>query len=141
MGLVGDALYPGTVGHVVKNALGERRRLLEHHAHPIPEGQRVHFLEDILSFEQDLPFHPAAGHPVVHPVQGLQQGALAASGRPDQGGDLIAFHLHIDVLQGLVFPIVQVQVLDIEDQRFRRNGSVSLLTHLQFPPSSFPVSS
>ena len=58
------------------------------------------------------------GDQVVHPVQGAQKGGLAAAGGADQGGDLVGGNVDVDILQRVIFPVVQVQVTGGEDGVF-----------------------
>ena len=74
-------------GHVVVDGHGgERRRALEHHAHPAPHGDGVEpAAVDVLAVEQHRPRHPAAVGQLVHAVQAAQERALAAARRADDG--------------------------------------------------------
>ena len=84
--LVGDerfvalAVDAQAVGHVFKNRLRERRRLLEDHAHA---AAQVHHIEiggvDVLLVQRDQAFGAGAGDKVVHAVEAAEERALAAS--------------------------------------------------------------
>ena len=73
--------WSGAVGHVVVNGHGEGIGLLEHHADLLAQPSDVQVLvKDVLPFEADVPLDMHPGDQVVHPVQGLQKGRLAAAG-------------------------------------------------------------
>ena len=103
---VADAVGPGAVGHVVVNGHGEGIGLLEHHADLLAQPGDVQVLvKDVLPFEADVPLDMHPGDQVVHPVQGLQEGRLAAAGGADEGSDLVDGDVHVDVLQRVVAPV------------------------------------
>ena len=89
------------IGDVFKDALRERRRLLEYHAYAVPQGQGIDFLENILAFKEDLARNAAAFYPVVHAVQRLEERRFSAARRPDEGRNFVFIYLHGNILQRL----------------------------------------
>src|SRR5690606_551749 len=88
---VGEPVDARAIGDVLIDRLGERVRLLEHHADPGPQFDHVDALVvDILAVERDLAGDAAALDGVVHAVEAAQERRLAAAGRADQRGDAVA---------------------------------------------------
>ena len=103
--LAADPVGPGTVGHIVIDGHGKGIGLLEHHADAAAQvGDVLAGGIDVLSpVEQGaVDLHP--GDQVVHPVDGPQEGGLAAAGGPDKGGDLVLRDLDADVLEAWFSP-------------------------------------
>ena len=83
---------------------------------PIFLAEVIHVgFENVLS----LVCHPAGdlhgGDQVIHPVQGLQEGGLAAAGGADQGGNGFFGDLNINMLQSLGLAVPEIQVIDSND--------------------------
>src|SRR6266511_1421957 len=111
----GDA-WP--VGDVVVDGLGERVGFLEDHADQPAYLDRVDLpVVEVLAVVGDAAGDPGAGDEVVHPVQGPQDGGLAASGRSDQGGDLVLVDGDVHAADGLV-----VAVEDADPGQFQHRG-------------------
>ena len=109
--LVVHTVQPGAVGDVIVDAHGEGVGLLEHHAHPAAQLGGLHLAgKDILPFQADIALDADPGHKVVHPVQGLQEGGLAAAGGADKGRDLPLAHVQRNIFQRLEIPVPEVQV-------------------------------
>ena len=114
--LVVHTVQPGAVGDVIVDAHGERVGLLEHHAHPAAQLGGLHLAgKDILPFQADIPLDADPGHKVVHPVQGLQEGGLAAAGGADEGRDLPLAHVQRNIFQRLEIPVPEVQVFGCDN--------------------------
>src|SRR3546814_12925059 len=64
-----------------------------------------------VAVEGDLAGHAAALDNVVHPIDAAQAGRLAATGRADEGTHLVLVDIDIDVLQGVVVAVVDVDVV------------------------------
>jgi hypothetical protein len=62
----------------------------------------------------DLALDPCPRDQVVHPVQAADQGALAAAGRADEGGDLVLVDLEVHAAQGQEAAVVHVDVVEPE---------------------------
>ena len=133
--LLRDAVGAGAVGDVVVDGHGEGVGLLEHHADLLAQPGHVHAgVVDLLAPVLDGAGDLDAGHQVVHPVQGLEEGGLAAAGGADEGGDLLLGNVDIHALQGLGVPVPQVQIPGGEDDV---SSIRSLLTFsLAFLPTS-----
>ena len=102
----------GAVGHIVIDAHGEGIGLLKHHTHFLPQVVYVlTFGKDVLALEGDLAGDFYLGNQIVHPVQGLQEGGLAAAGRPDKGGNAVFRDVHVDILQCLKLAVPKAQIL------------------------------
>ena len=107
---------PRAVGDVFVNAARKRIGFLEHHADPPAEFHAVHLRAvDLDAIDPDAAARdPGAGDEVVHPVEAAQQGGLAAAGRADEGGDLVALDVHVDVLQRGGLAIAEIHVLHLD---------------------------
>ena len=109
---------PGAVGHVVIDAHGEGIGLLEDHADLLAQPGGIHAGGiDILPAVVDLALDADAGDQVVHAVEGLEEGGLAAAGGPDEGGDLVGGDVHIHAVEGVVCAVPQIQILYFNDGR------------------------
>ena len=107
-------------GDIVVDGHGERRRLLEHHAHL--GAKQIEILlgaQDVLAVEHHLALGPLIGIKVVDAVQDAQQRGLAAARRPDKGRHLVLQQIDVDVRQGAVSPVIEIQPLD-RDLLFHR---------------------
>ena len=56
---------------------------------------------------------------VVHAVEAPQHGGLAATGRPDERGDLVLADVEVDVMHGPEVAVVDVEVGDVEHDPLR----------------------
>ena len=99
------------VGDVLVDRLGERIRLLEHHA---DAGAQLHHVQrgvvDVLPVDDDLAGDAAALDRVVHAVDAAQEGRLAAARRPDQAVTARS-GMSRRRLQRLLVAVVDVDVL------------------------------
>ena len=99
----GEAVDARAVGDVLVDRLGEGVGLLEHHA---DAGAQLHHVHrggvDILAVELDPALDARARDGVVHPVEGAQEGRLAAARRADEGGDVLAADVDRDVVDRLL---------------------------------------
>ena len=111
LGPIADAMGSGAVGDVVVNAHGEGIGLLENHADLLAQAVDLR-VEDVLPlvFYFTGDFH--AGNQVVHPVQGFQEGGLAAARGADQGGDGLFRNVQLNVVQGLGLTVPEIHVPD-----------------------------
>ena len=64
----------------------------------------------------DLALDAGARDEVVHPVEATQHRGLAATGRADERGDLVAVDLEVDVAHGPERAVVHREVVDVEDR-------------------------
>src|SRR5664280_255081 len=104
---------PDAEGDILENRHRERRRLLKHHADL--GAQQIEVLrrrQNILVVELYMPAGALVRIEVVHAVEDAQQRGLAATGRTDEGGHLALIQRAIDVLQGTVIAIKEIQVPD-----------------------------
>src|SRR6202161_3296566 len=89
----------------------KRRRFLEHHADPRAQEIEIELgIEDVGGIQHQLAGGALSRIEVVHPVENPQQGRLPAAGRTDEGGDAIGAEREIDVLQRVVFAVIEIQV-------------------------------
>ena len=103
---------PPEVGHVVIDGHGEGIGLLEHHADLLAQPRHVHAgVVDLDAPVLDGAGDLDAGHQVVHPIQGLEEGGLAAAGGADEGRHLLLGDVHAHVLEGLRRAVPEVQPL------------------------------
>ena len=111
---------------VVENAHRERVGLLEHHADVTAHHHRVDALAvDILAEEVHMALETEALDQVVHAVEAAQHGALAATGRADEAGDLVLLDRHMAVAHGqevAVENLVQLAVHDHGGVGLERGG-------------------
>ena len=111
-----DAADAQPVRDVLVDALGERVGLLEHHADPHADFDRVDARADevqLVGVQDDLALVAVVGVQVVHAVEAAQQRALAAAAGADQRGDAVLGDGHVDVLQRLERAVVEAEVADL----------------------------
>jgi hypothetical protein len=102
---------------VVVDRLRERVRPLEDHPDPPPNGDRVDVpAEQVDAVVDHRSLGDEARDQVVHAVQAADEGALAAPGRPDDGGDEVLVDLHRHVADGGVRAVASRQLPDLEDR-------------------------
>jgi hypothetical protein len=102
------ASYAKARRDVLKNRLGKRIRLLEHHPDPQPNQNGIgRWADNVLSFgeQDDLASICISRVKVMHPVETAKQGALAASRRPDERRHLSLRNWQIDGVQGAEIPV------------------------------------
>ncbi len=117
--LLVDALDAQAVDHVFVDGLGERVRLLEHHAYAAAQlGNVFAFAVDVVAVQVDGAFYAATVHQVVHAVEGAQQGRLAAARRADEGSDALLGDIHADVEQRLFVAVEQAQARHFDGHGF-----------------------
>ncbi len=105
-------------GDVVEDRHRERGRLLEHHAHAGAQHRQVQLgLQDVVAVEQDLALGALARIEGVYPVDGAQQGGLAAAGGADQGGDVVGLDRQADRMERAGLAVEEVEVADMELDR------------------------
>src|SRR5882724_10270341 len=99
----------------------KRRRLLEHHADPRPQQIEVEtWIEDVGMVQHQLAGGALPRIEIVHPVENAQERRLAAARRADEGRDAVGAKREVDVLQRVVFAIVEIQIA--RDHLRRRLG-------------------
>ena len=105
------------------------KQLLEDHADALAEFDDIHArVVDVHPVDADLAGGDMrAVDQVVHAVEAAQQGALAATGGPDEGGDLPLLDVEGDVVQRARGAVVEIDVVDLDDGAVggtdRRGGS------------------
>ena len=67
-----------------------------------------------VAVQQHLSGHAAAGHQVVHAVEGFEQRALAAAGGADKRRNAVARNAQVDALERMKFLIIQIEVFDLQ---------------------------
>src|SRR5699024_10088340 len=63
----------------------------------------------VLAVIKHLAVYAHAGHQVVHAVERLEEGALAAAGGAYEGGYLVCGYLYGNILQGVIVAVIEVQ--------------------------------
>src|SRR5262249_35688920 len=81
-------------------------------------------LEDVRPVEQHRAFGTLMRIKLIDAVENAQQRRLAATGRSDEGGDLVLLQRHGDVLQGAVLAIEEVQLVDLDRVARLAGGSL-----------------
>jgi hypothetical protein len=66
---------------------------------------------DVLTVDLDLALDSDPLDQIVHAIETAQQARFAAAGRPDERRDLAFDNVHVDVEQGALFPVPQVQIV------------------------------
>ena len=116
--LVEAVLQPeraGPEGDVVVDRLGERVGLLEDHADPAADLDRVDVPGvEILAVIRHGALDGRARDQVVHPVEAADEGRLAAPGRPDERRHGLLVDVDADALQRELAVVGDVQVGDVE---------------------------
>ena len=80
------------VSDIVIDGLRERVRLLEDHAHLLTQlGDIIVLTIDILAVQLNQPFYAGARHQVLHAVEGLKEGGLAATRWSDKTSHDLVF--------------------------------------------------
>src|SRR6185437_600179 len=103
-------IEPDTERDVLIDRHRKRRRLLEHHADSGAQQIEVELgIEDIGLVEHQLPAGALARVEIVHPVENPQQRRFSAARRSDESGDTMGAQHDIDVLQRMVFAVVEIQ--------------------------------
>ena len=106
--------YLRAEGHVFQYRLGKWVRPLEDHPHPMPEVYGIDVGSvNILPVQENRTRNARVRDEIVHPVEGPEEGGLAAARRPDEGRNLFLFDLEVDILQGLKRSIKKIQALGL----------------------------
>src|SRR5256885_3299015 len=88
----------------------KRRRLLEHHADARAQQVEIESgVEDVGLVKHQLPGGALPWIEIVHPVENPQQRRLAAAGWPNEGRNAMGTERQVNVLQGMVLAIVEVE--------------------------------
>src|SRR5690349_1974393 len=102
-------VYSRAIRYVVKDGLGKGVWALENHAHAA--AQRRHVLtENALSIQQNLTLQAGAANRFVHAVQRAQKRGLPATGRTDQGGNVIRGDAQADVEERLLGAVEKIDL-------------------------------
>src|SRR5829696_50956 len=106
----------GAEGDVVVDRLGERVGLLKDHPDALAHLNRVdRVVVEVLPVVDDLARDLRGGDEVVHPVQAADQGALAATGGPDERRDLVLVDREVDLADGRNSPVGDADVVELVD--------------------------
>ena len=119
-----SAVGSWTVGDVVVDTHRKWIRLLKDHAHSFAENVRIHFAVNVFAVQADVARDFATFHEIVHAIQGFEQRAFSAAGRPDKCHDFILLNVQTDVFKCMKVSIVKVHAL---------NGDFFFLCHEFFP--------
>ena len=113
--LVLHAVAARAVGDVVVDRHRERVGPLEDEADPLADLDRLGVgRRNVLVVEEDRSLDPGSRDEVVHPVEAAQDRALAAAGRPDERGDGVRRDVEVDVADGPLVAVVDVDVAHLE---------------------------
>ena len=74
----------------------------------------VHFLENVLTVEQNISINLTIFHQIIHTVQCLQKCRFSTSGRSDKCSDLIRLDLHIHIFECMEVYMPVNEMIDIE---------------------------
>jgi hypothetical protein len=75
----------------------------------LPERDNIDApLVNILAIECHCSFHPRVGDEFVQAVERSKEGRFSTSRRADQGSDLALFDDDVNILQGVIRPIIEV---------------------------------
>jgi len=112
IGLVPDAVNPGTIGDILKDGFGEGIGLLKYHADTAAKGDHIHVrVVDVSIVEQHLSSCARIRDEVVHPVQAAQERALPTSRWPDKGRCLMFIELQGDILERKKVSVVKIEMV------------------------------
>ena len=115
--ITGESIDGGSPGNILKNGLGEWVRLLKNHSDAAPNLYRIDLASiNVRTHIEDPSLHAHVGNEVVHPVEGPQQGALAATRGSDDRGDPMLRNGKRDFIDGGLVPIAYGHVNDIQDR-------------------------
>src|SRR5580658_8152227 len=106
-------IEPDAEGDVFVDRHRKRRRLLEHHADA--RAQQIEILlrrQNVDAVEQHFAGGALVRIKVVHAVEHAQQRRLAATGRADEGGDLVLVERQADRFQRSAVAIEEIQVAE-----------------------------
>src|SRR5712692_8669264 len=102
------------VSDVVKNRFGKRIGTLKHHADTLAQKYHIcRLVIDILCIEFRLSLGTSSGDEVIHAIERAQKGRFAATGWPNQGGNLMFAYGQRDIIEGLFGTVVKIQMLNI----------------------------
>ena len=112
-------VHPEPGRHVVVDGhRRERRGPLEDHPDPPAELHGVHpGRVDVLAVEQHPARDPAALDQLVHPVEGAQEGGLAAPGRADERVDPVGREAERHALHGGELAVHRRQLVGLDPDR------------------------
>ena len=107
----GKAVNARPVGHVVVDGLRERVGFLEYHADPRAQLHDVdRAVVDVGAVQRDMALDPHVVDGVVHAVEALDIGRLAASRRADQRRDPAFGDVQVDAGQRLLVAVPELEV-------------------------------
>ena len=116
-----DTVHLGTEGDVLKDRLGERVWLLEHHPYAAPHLDDIDVPGvQVLAAVFDGAVDVKCADEVVHAVHAAQQRGLAATRRTDEGRNLALRDAKRDVIERAELTVVRAQALDLDHGRARR---------------------
>ena len=121
---VPDSMYSRTLCDIVIDTHRKWIRLLKDHAHSFAENVRIHFAVNVFAVQADVARDFATFHEIVHAIQGFEQRAFSAAGRPDECHDFILLNVQADIFKCMKVSIVKVHAL---------NGDFFFLCHEFFP--------
>ena len=126
LGLGANAVDSRAEGDVVVDALGERVRLLEHHADAAADlgGRHVGGVQ-VGGVVAQPARHPRPRGHVVHPVEAAQDRGLSAARGADERRDLVLEDLHGHAAHGAEAAVVDLELLEVEHDRAVRSELAS----------------
>jgi hypothetical protein len=96
-------------GHIIVDRQGEGVRSLKDHPYSAAEFYHVNPRRvDIFAVQKHLSLEVGIREGFVHPIEGAQEGGLAATGGADKGGYLTFVDLNRYIYQGLGLAIEEV---------------------------------
>ena len=137
--LVVITTHAQAIGNIFINRLGERIRLLKHHANTHAYLNRVHIRVQqigVVRVQYQFAFIAISRIEVVHPVKAAQKSGFATARRTNQRGDLLFVNRQVDLFDRLKIAVVEVEVACFRlDRMWRCSGSGSSRSsvyHLMF---------
>ena len=116
LGAIVQSADTQAVDHVFINRLGEGIRPLENHADQSSQGDDFEGrIPKAASGQRNFPGVPHTVDQFVHPVEIAEEGCFPTAGWSDERGDLTLGNIEDNVVQGLVFPVEEVEVAHRDD--------------------------
>ena len=106
-------MHTRTIGNIVINAHRKWIWLLEYHTDTFTQNCCIHTIcVNIFIVQFYLSCDAHTVYQIVHAVDGLQKSRLSATGWSDKSRHTIFPDVHVNIFQGMIFTIIQVQITD-----------------------------
>jgi hypothetical protein len=124
-----DAHAPGGIGDVVVNAHGQADREGEDHPNAAAEGVDIIDFLDVDAVHEDFALSAGDVDEFEGPVDGFEEGGLAAVGRADDADDAVFWHAEGDVIEGFFRAVSDSEVAELQVGRVHLRGKFFLITN------------